>query len=290
MKVARCNVLVSDMGGQVNTQEVEEIEHCDPSKIVIGYRFRKDIGDLEPLAKSIAQIGLLHPIGIDGAMRLIFGERRLRAVRDVLKLDTIKCRIVNLDAINALVAEQDENELHKSFTPSERVAIADAIKARTEEKRGGDRRSSEFQSGQLATLKTRDHAAKAAGFKSTQEYRRAAKVVEKGDPKLVEMMDRGDVAVSTAAVVAALPKNEQATIVAGGPAAVKRVVRRGPAVKPEVQEVSPSKLKVLPKLGPPCRGLQMARLAILNLEEIRPDDVERLPAFDLVKKWVADHE
>lgn len=59
------------------------------SDIKIGTRFRKDMGDIEGFAQSIEETDLLHAIGITPDYELIFGERRLRAYRDVLHRDTI---------------------------------------------------------------------------------------------------------------------------------------------------------------------------------------------------------
>ena len=36
----------------------------------------------------------------------------------------------------------------------------------------------------------------------------------------------------------------------------------------------------------PCEGMQFARIAILNLEQIRHDDTERAQAFQLVTEWI----
>lgn len=44
-----------------------------------------------------------------------------------------------------------------------------------------------------------------------------------------------------------------------------------------------------PRAGPPCFGMQFARIAVLNLEEIREDDAEREEAFGHVKGWLIDH-
>lgn len=46
----------------------------------------------------------------------------------------------------------------------------------------------------------------------------------------------------------------------------------------------------LPKAGPPCMGMHHARIAVMNLEEIREDDAERHEAFEHVKGWLAEHE
>lgn len=39
-------------------------------------------------------------------------------------------------------------------------------------------------------------------------------------------------------------------------------------------------------LGPPANGLQFARIAIMKLEEVRPDDLEREEAFEQVRGWL----
>ena len=40
---------------------------------------------------------------------------------------------------------------------------------------------------------------------------------------------------------------------------------------------------------PPSRGMQLARIAIMKLKEIREDDVERQEAFDRVETWIKEH-
>jgi len=50
-------------------------------EIVVGERHRRDMGDLDALAASMAEIGLLHPIVVTPDGRLLCGERRLRAAQ-----------------------------------------------------------------------------------------------------------------------------------------------------------------------------------------------------------------
>ncbi len=49
------------------------------SDIRVGKRHRKDLGDIEGLAASIREIGLLHPIVITADGTLLAGQRRLEA-------------------------------------------------------------------------------------------------------------------------------------------------------------------------------------------------------------------
>ena len=49
--------------------------------VVVGTRHRQDLGDLEALARSIADLGLLHPIVVNQRGELLAGQRRLEACR-----------------------------------------------------------------------------------------------------------------------------------------------------------------------------------------------------------------
>jgi len=196
---------------------------CD--QIRIGERHRKDMGDLEGLAASIATEGLLQPVGITEENLLVFGERRLRAVRDVLKQATIAARIVRVSSI--LAGEYAENEIRKDFTPSERVAIGKAIEAEIGS-RQGQRTDQELVGNcpQVASgVKTREIAAAKAGFDSPRTYERAKKVVDKAVDEVLAQMDAGDLSISAAAVIAEQPLEAQREIVQM-PAAVRRQIVR----------------------------------------------------------------
>ena len=98
--------------------------------IEVGERYRKDLGDIAGLAASINRLGLLQPIVITKAKRLVAGTRRLEAAR-ILDWDTIPCFVAaNLnDAVKLLAAERDENTCRKEFTTMEAVAIGKALEA-----------------------------------------------------------------------------------------------------------------------------------------------------------------
>jgi ParB family chromosome partitioning protein len=50
-------------------------------KIRVGPRHRRDLGDLDGLAASIEDIGLLNPITVDDTGLLLAGARRLAACK-----------------------------------------------------------------------------------------------------------------------------------------------------------------------------------------------------------------
>lgn len=185
-----------------------EITSVRTNLIKVGDRFRKDLGDISILAASIQQLGLLQPIGIDANYRLIFGERRLRAFEH-LGIEKIPARFVDVDR---LAGEHAENEIRKDFTPVERVAIAKAIEDRLGDRRGSNqyhRKEDVENFPQANGQKTRQIAAKAAGFGNETTYRQAKKVVESGSTDLVEAMDSGDISISAAAKLVQLANEEK---------------------------------------------------------------------------------
>jgi len=91
-------------------------------------RHRKDMGDLQSLAASIDQLGLLQPVLIGADNRLIAGGRRLEAARS-LGWESIPVYVIDslTEAATRLRAERDENTERKAMTPSELVSLARAI-------------------------------------------------------------------------------------------------------------------------------------------------------------------
>lgn len=181
---------------------------CAIDRITIGERHRTDMGDLRELAASIEAEGLLQPIGITEDRVLVFGERRLRAVRDILGHDKIDVRIVY---VSSIVAGEYAESIRKEFTPSERVAIAEALRSAIPERRGKDNPQNVAE---LKGEESRDIAADKAGFSNHETYRQAKAVVEHATPEIREQMDSGRLSISAAAQVAKQPEPEQKRIAA----------------------------------------------------------------------------
>lgn len=93
---------------------------------------RSEFGDMYRLAESMAEVGLLHPVVVraPGPRRpkheLIAGARRIRAA-EMLGWTAIAARVLNLDDLAAIRAQDQENVVRKDWAPSEQVAIAEAI-------------------------------------------------------------------------------------------------------------------------------------------------------------------
>ena len=171
------------------------------SDITVGDRFRKEMGDIESLAQSINEGELFQPIGITPDHELVFGERRLRAYRDILGRETIPAQIVD---VPVLLGQFDENTLRKDFTITERIAI---VEARRCFRHGGDRRSDQVRNSDDETL-TLEDACVRAGF-SKDSFYRAKDVEAKGIPELVQAMDSGKLSIHAAHTLSKASADEQ---------------------------------------------------------------------------------
>ncbi|CDJ99384.1 ParB-like protein [Microbacterium sp. C448] len=105
-----------------------ELERAVDS-IGVGHRHRQDYGDLAPLVESIRRNGLLQPITITLDGHLICGARRLAAIRQLgWKTVNVWVRSGVSDRLGQLLAEQDDNLLHKPLTQFEAAALYRELK------------------------------------------------------------------------------------------------------------------------------------------------------------------
>lgn len=88
--------------------------------IVVGARDRKDMGDIDALAASIRDLGLLHPIVVTPNGALIAGARRIAAFK---ALGRIEIPTTTIDLGEIVRGEYAENAIRKDFLPSEIDAI-----------------------------------------------------------------------------------------------------------------------------------------------------------------------
>jgi len=168
------------------------------SEIKVENRVRASLGSLDALERSIERLGVLQPIGITPDKKLIFGERRLQACKNIGK-ETIPARIFDVetdDPINALRMERAENVHRLDLTPSEKVEIGRRIEEAVGKRQG--QRTDFHNIGEpvpdLAQvqpgMKTREIAATAVGMKR-ETYRQAKAIVDSGNRKAIEEMDSG---------------------------------------------------------------------------------------------------
>ena len=163
--------------------------------IIVPTRFRNDKGDLTALADSIKSHGLLQPITVmeskDGYV-LISGYRRLEAVKMVGGVEIAATVVSPLDAEKRLQLEIEENTVRKDFTPSERVAYAEKLKAIEQEKaRQRQSEAAKYKSTPANAGRSNEAVAEKVGFSSGKQLDRAAFIAQ-NRPDLMEKVDAGE--------------------------------------------------------------------------------------------------
>jgi|GEM_PF-188141 len=92
--------------------------------IQVGTRLRRDLGDVEGLAQSIAELGLLSPITVSADWFVVCGARRLAAIKLLgWKQVKVQVRYDLSDPLRALVAERDDEAHRKAYNPLEQAKM-----------------------------------------------------------------------------------------------------------------------------------------------------------------------
>jgi hypothetical protein len=155
-------------------------------KIRVRNRYRKTLGDIESLAASIKEWGLLHPIVVRPDGRLIAGERRLAACK---RLGWKSVPVTYVDLKEVVRGEFAENAHRKDFLPSEIEAIRRAIEPHEraaakerQRKHGGTAPGRRKHSGQVSPSdgRTRDRIGAFAGI-SGRSLAKIQAIVEAGE-------------------------------------------------------------------------------------------------------------
>uniref|UniRef100_A0A6H1ZD78 Putative methyltransferase n=1 Tax=viral metagenome TaxID=1070528 RepID=A0A6H1ZD78_9ZZZZ len=153
------------------------------SDIRMGKRYRQDLGDIETLARSMADVGLIQPIIVKPDNILVAGARRIRAADSLGWIEITHVVARNLEEeLQLLKAQRDENTCRKDFAPSEAVAIGRDMgerEAAEAKKRQGARTDLEHgaQLAQSEMGKTRDKIAESVGM-GHSTYQKAEKIIE----------------------------------------------------------------------------------------------------------------
>lgn len=165
-------------------------------QIQVGFRYRKDLGDVRSLADSIQAIGLLHPVVVTPEGRLIAGQRRLEACR---QLGWADIPVTVVDLYQAARGEAHENFVRKDLLPSEIVALRRAIEP-LERRAARERQGHRADACPSATVAegqgdSRDKIARYLGVgRTTIERAEAVVAAAEEEPEeyghLVEQMDR----------------------------------------------------------------------------------------------------
>ncbi|MGO0577340.1 ParB N-terminal domain-containing protein [Ornithinimicrobium panacihumi] len=118
------------------------------ASIRVGNRHRAELGDIDVLAASIKRDGLLQPITVTPDGFLVCGARRLAALKMLgTKTVNVWVRSGLSDRLGQLLAEQDDNVLHKPLTALEAAALYRELKAIMSEEAALREQSTQFQKG-----------------------------------------------------------------------------------------------------------------------------------------------
>ena len=177
----------------------------------------KEDEDMKTLVDSIKEFGVLTPATVrrkeDGRYELLSGHRRKRAC-ELAGLDTLRCEVVELDKDAATIFMVDSNLQRTTILPSEK---AFSYKMRLDAMK---------RQGQRADLTSMPVAEKLEGKAARSVTRLGKEVGESGDnirryirltsliPKLLEMVDEGQIALRPAVEISYLPRNMQESLVA----------------------------------------------------------------------------
>ena len=164
-----------------NEPEAYELRHLPLSQIIVP-EGRREPKDVDTLAASIQEVGLMHPITVvqdeGDVYRLVSGSNRISA-HVQLGRTHIPCQVVNLDTLHAEIAEIDENLIRNELTELE---YAEHLKRRKElheqlypetkkggapGKAGGGKRAKNPESGHFVVSFLEDAADKTGRGRST---------------------------------------------------------------------------------------------------------------------------
>jgi len=170
--------------------------------------------DLTDLQRSIAEVGLLHPITVDRAHRLLAGRRRLEACK-ALGWITIPANVVTLDELHSTLVTLEENltqlpltELARALQLARQKEIYEALNPETRSARtkGGPGRGK--KTNDTVSLVFADKTAKALGT-SRRTVERSVKLGKKLDPKAAELIADHPVANRRAELVQLAEKSSE---------------------------------------------------------------------------------
>lgn len=152
--------------------EIEEVFYMNPLEVKVKdglERFRKDLGDLKDLGKSLRETGQIQPVVINRKQELIVGGRRTAAcIMEGLKVKVIYEDMV--DPIKMRLYELEENLHRKDLTPAE-YALA------TEE---------------LHRLMQKEHGKSVSGKKGGHSLEATAKMLGKTRGTVIAELERAE--------------------------------------------------------------------------------------------------
>lgn len=239
-------------------------------------------GSIASLAEDIAKNGQQIPIELYEG-KILDGRRRWQAC----KIAGVAPKTIDVNTPDPVGYVKSLNVYRRHLTPSQLSMVAARFRGyydrqarermlATQNNDAGWSAMENFPQQDHSTA--RDAAGKEFGV-SGKSVDHATKVLEKGVPELIEAVDEGRIAVSTAAILAHEPEDvqrEKAT-------KAKRTysTNRGGGTK-----TPPTAKRHVVVDGHVYEGLRYADMAIEQLKRIEKEDPNRDSALDRVIQWV----
>lgn len=280
---------------------------------------RRAVDDVKvkALADSIQTVGLLNPVHVDKGGTLVAGGHRLAACK-LLGWTEIPVTVLDLDADRQRLAEIDENFIRNELSALER---AEQMRERKEiwERLYPQTRAGVAQANGMNSKLGNVAAAAAATFSqdasaktglSERTIREDVQIAKQLAPDVRDAIRDTPLADNRRALVALAeePAEVQREMLSRGTDAViehshakralsrltseerKRLKEMARDSDDSCEENGKEEIPRRVKVGPPNLGMQFARLAVMQLEQIKHNDCERKQALQFVKDWVATHE
>lgn len=174
------------------------------------YAVRED-EDMEALIESIRERGIITPITVrpkeDGRYEIVSGHRRRKAC-EIAGLDTIKAEIRDMTRDEAIILMVDSNVQRSNILPSEK---ARAYKMKLEAMKRQGQRTDLALSPVATKLDTATKIGQQSGESRDQVFRyiRLTNLI----PDLLDMVDKGRIAMRPAVELSYLPLDEQQMLV-----------------------------------------------------------------------------
>lgn len=215
--------LAKEALGDVRVSEVDTVRTLKTAEIDANAANFYEMSDLEELAASIELVGLLHPVTVKpegGRYVLIDGERRFRAVTEVLGRDEIAAIVRT--PVNDVVEELMLIEANRT---QRKMSAADLSK---QAERYTELLAQLKEAGVAIPGRLRDRVAEALQVSSTKLARLHA-IREHLSPRMLERFDAGEINESMAYALSRYSHGQQAGLWDYGartPEAVDIVARR----------------------------------------------------------------
>ena len=195
------------------------------SEITIGPGRRAALPeDIQKMADSIAEVGLLSPITVDARHTLIAGLHRLEAAK-LLGWVEIECNVADLDGLQAELAEIDENiirrNLHYSDEGKQLARRKEIYEILHPETRQGQRNRQTLKTDTETVLRTKSFADDTADKtgQAARTVRRKIQVANNLTPEATEIVKKEGITFRDALKLSHLKPEQQveaATLLADG--------------------------------------------------------------------------